>query len=379
MKARTKMILMLGASAVVFGGVFGFTMFRDKMIKQYFATMPKPVMAVTADQVREENWSSTVAAVGSLKAVNGVDVSAQVAGQVREIRFQSGQKVKKGDLLVRLDAEVEASEMRSAQAERELAAAQERRSRTLASSNFASQAALDKAEADLKVKEAKVAQLAAQVAKKSIHAPFDGVVGLRKIDVGQYLQPGQAIVNLQDLSTLLVQLSVSQKEVAGLAAGLAIRAIVDAWPGRAFDGVITAIEPEIDAKSGMAILEAKIPNPDEALRPGMFAKVEIGLAGERSVLTVPVQAVSYNLHGDTLFVIREGKDNKTVERLAVELGERRDGRIAAKGELKKGDLVVTAGQLKLETGSLVTLAAEDPLKPALQAARGGDSQAEAKP
>ncbi|CAA7627010.1 Membrane-fusion protein [Candidatus Terasakiella magnetica] len=366
MRAK-RMIIMLVASGVVFGGVFGFVSFRNTMIKQFFATMPKPVITVTAAKAGQGEWRSVVPAVGTLQAVNGVDISGSMAGLVKDIAFQSGQEVKRGQVLLRLDTDVEQSDLRSAQAEQELARTSFDRSAALLRSNTVSVSALEKAEAELKVKQAKVAGLHAQIAKKSILAPFDGALGVRKVDLGQYLQPGQTIVNLQDLSLMLCDFTVSQKDLAVVTVGEVVRMTTDAWPGQMFEGSIAAIEPLVEAKTGMVGVQARFPNTQRNLRPGMFAKIEVARPGADLVVTVPNSAVAYNLHGDAVFLVREetGADGKTVrkaERAVVELGERRDGMVVIKKGVAPGDLVVTSGQVKLENGSLIQLAAEDPLK-----------------
>lgn len=362
MKAK-RLIIMLAGSAVVFGGVFGFVAFKNTMIKQYFATLPKPVVTVTIATAAQEDWRATVPAVGTLQAVNGVDIAGSMAGLIKEIAFQSGQEVKRGQVLARLDADVEQGDLRSAEAELGLARTSYDRNVALLRSNTVSVAALEKTEAELKVRQAKVAGLHAQIAKKTVNAPFDGVLGVRKIDLGQYVQPGQVIVNLQDLSLMLCDFSVSQKELAAVSVGQPVRMSADAWPGQGFDGTIAAIEPLVDAKTGMVTVQAKFPNPDRRLRPGMFAKIEIARAATEKVVTVPISAVSYNLHGDAVFVVRDGAEGKTTaERAVVQLGERKDGVVVVRQGVKPGDRVVTSGQVKLENGSLVQIAVDDPLK-----------------
>lgn len=366
MKAK-RMIVMLVGSAVVFGGVFGFVNFRNSMIKQYFASMPKPVVAVTTATASLDVWRSVVPAVGTLQAVNGVDIAGSMSGLVKEIAFQSGQEVRRGQLLLRLDTDVELGDLHSAEAELALARTSYDRSRALLRSDTVSVAAVEKTEAELKVRQAKVGGLQAQIAKKSVTAPFDGVLGVRRVDLGQYLQPGQVIVNLQDLSLMLCDFTVSQKDLAVVQVGQPVRMTSDAWPGQAFDGTIAAIEPLVDAKTGMMGVQAKFPNPDRRLRPGMFAKIEIVRPTGDRVVTVPTSAVSYNLHGDAVFVVRDGsaadgKPVKTVERAVVQLGDRRDGVVVVRQGIAVGDVVVTSGQVKLENGSLVQIAAEDPLK-----------------
>jgi membrane fusion protein (multidrug efflux system) len=368
MKAK-RMIIMLAGSALVFGGVFGFVAFKNHMIKQFFATMPKPVVAVTVAKAQLADWRAVVPAVGTLQAVNGVDISGATAGLVKSIAFESGQEVKKGNVLVQLDTDVEMGDLRSAQAELALAKTSHDRNIKLVRSDTVSVAALEKTEAELKVKQAKVAGLQAQIAKKTITAPFDGRLGVRKIDLGQYLQPGQMVVNMQDLSLMLCDFTVSQKDLALVNVGQPVRMTTDAWPDVAFEGSVAAIEPLVDAKTGMVSVRARFSNAEGRLRPGMFARIEIERPSGPPVVTVPASAVSYNLHGDAVFVIKEeaGADGKTVskaERNVVSVGERKDGLVVIKSGISVGDTVVTSGQVKLEHGSLVQPAASDPLKTA---------------
>lgn len=361
---KKRMIVMLVGTGIVLGGVFGFVAFRNKMIANYFANMPKPVVSVTVEPAAAEEWRDTVPAVGTLAAVNGVDISASAAGLVKEINFESGQKVKKGQMLLRLDTEVEQGDLRSAQAEAELARTSAARSRQLVRTDSVSQAALDKAEAELKVREAKVAALRAQIDKKVVYAPFDGVLGVRKVDLGQYLNPGTPIVNLQDLSTMLADFTVSQKNLGAVGIGERIQMTTDAWPGRVFQGEVAAVEPQVDAKTGMVLVQGRFPNPEGILRPGMFAKIEIVRPAVAKVTTIPVSAVSYNLHGDAIFVVKDGDGGKLAQRSVVRLGERREGRVAVVSGVSAGELVVTSGQLKLENGAKVEVAEKDPLKQA---------------
>ena len=353
---------MLAVSSVVFGGVFGFVQFKNKMIKDYFANMPKPVITVTAQPAAAEQWQNAVPAVGTLQAVNGVDISSSVSGLVKEIAFQSGQSVKKGQLLLRLDTDVEQTDLRSAQADADLARISANRQRALVRTDAVSQAAVDKAEAELKVKEARVAGIRATIEKKAVFAPFDGVLGVRKVDLGQYVQPGQTIVNLQDLSVMLADFTVSQKDLAAMQVGAALVMTTDAWPGRVFEGTVAAVEPKVDEKTGMVMAQGRFPNADGSLRPGMFARIEVLRSALANVITVPVSAVSYNLHGDSVFVVKDGADGKEAVRTFVQLGDRRDGKVAVLSGLAAGDMVVTSGQVKLDTGSLVDIRADDPLK-----------------
>lgn len=351
------MIVMLLVSGVLFGGVFGFVAFRNHMIKQFFANMPVPVVPVTAEPAQAQAWDMVVPAIGTLEAINGVDVSAQVAGLVQEIAFQSGQAVTKGQVLLRLDADVEKAQLHSAEAQLVLARASAQRARTLARTAAGTAANLDKAESDLLVAQAAVEQLKAQIDKKVVTAPFTGVLGVRKADQGGYLQAGASVVTLQDLSVMLANFSVSQKDLARVAPGQAIRLTTDAYPGQVFPGMVTAIEPLVDAKSGMVAVQARVPNPNATLLPGLFAKVEVVRPDRAPVVTVPQSAITYNLYGDSVFVVKPGEgDSREVARASVQVGDRRDGAIAIVSGVQPGDLIVTSGQVKLENGSKVKLA-----------------------
>ncbi|HTH16900.1 MAG TPA: efflux RND transporter periplasmic adaptor subunit, partial [Magnetospirillum sp.] len=323
--------------------------------------MPKPVVSVTAQAAVAESWRQTVPAVGTLQAVNGVNIASSVSGLVKEISFQSGQGIKKGQLLVRLDTDVEQSDLRSAMADADLARISANRQRTLVRSDTVAQAAVDKAEAELKVKEAKVAGIRATIDKKAVFAPFDGALGVRKVDLGQYVQPGQAIVNLQDLSVMLADFTVSQKDLAAVQVGSPIIMTTDAWPGRVFEGTIAALEPKVDEKTGMLAAQGRFANADGALRPGMFAHIEVARPLISEVVTVPVSAVSYNLHGDSVFLVKEAEGGKQAVRTFVMLGERKDGKVAVLKGINAGDLVVTSGQVKLDTGSKVDVREDNPL------------------
>ena len=269
-------------------------------------------------------------------------------------------------MLVQLDTDVEMGDLRSAQAELALAKTSHDRNIKLVRSDTVSVAALEKTEAELKVRHAKVAGLQAQIAKKTITAPFDGRLGVRKIDLGQYVQPGLMVVNLQDLSLMLCDFTVSQKDLALVSVGQTVRMSTDAWPGAVFEGQVAAIEPLVDAKTGMVSVQARFPNAEGRLRPGMFARIEIERPMGAPVVTVPASAVAYNLHGDAVFVIKDeaGADGKMVskaERAVISVGERKDGLVVIKSGVEAGDIVVTSGQVKLEQGSRVQVAAADPL------------------
>lgn len=365
---RLKGIVFIIVSVALFGFVIVFsnyllpTVIIPNAIRGSFANKPPaPVTVATAERAE---WGKSLQAVGILQARSGVQVSAQVSGQIREILFQSGQTVRRGQILLRLDSDVEQTELRSAQAELGLAETTVNRQRALARSGTVSTAALDTSEADVKVRTAKVAQMNATIQKKTVTAPFEGVLGVRKIDLGQYLQPGQVIVDLQDLSAMLLDFSVPQKDLAMVKVGGALRLSTDAYPGRTFDGKVLAIEPAVDRQTGMVAVQGQFSNDEGLLRPGLFTRVEIVLAEREQVVTVPQLAVTYNLYGDAVYVVApvEGQDGKfKAQRIVVQVGERRDGKVAIRSGLNGGERVVTTGQVKIQDGSMVAIQDVNPL------------------
>ncbi|WP_041794632.1 efflux RND transporter periplasmic adaptor subunit [Pararhodospirillum photometricum] len=369
-----RMAIMVVGATVLFGGVIGFTQFKQKMIEDYFAHMPRPLVTVTAETATQEHWSVSVPAVATLRAVNGVDVSPSVAGQITALRFQSGQMVRQGEPLVQLDIDEEQSLLASARASASLARITAARASSLVRTSAGTRASLDDAEAQVRITEAKINEIEAQIAKKTIRAPFSGQLGVRLVDLGEYVAAGQALVNLQDLSVILADFSVSQRDLSLLQPGAPLTLTSDAWPDRTFEGSVTAVAPQINAKTGMVSVEGRFPNPDGTLRPGMLARVKVMQPVQENVLTVPVSAVTYALSGDAVFVLRPApaadadtkpdaksdtpkadtpKPDAQAERVRITLGERRGDRVVVKEGLSDTDRVVTSGQMKLENGSLV--------------------------
>ncbi|GEO80748.1 efflux RND transporter periplasmic adaptor subunit [Pararhodospirillum oryzae] len=357
-----RMAIMVVGGTVLFGGVIGFTQFRQKMIAEYFANLPVQVVTVTAEPVARESWRVSVPAVGTLRARSGVDVSPSVGGQVQAILFDSGRMVRKGDVLVQLDADEEESQLASARATANLAHITASRAQRLAQTAAGTRANLDEANAQVGVAEANIKEIQARIAKKTIRAPFSGRLGVRQVDLGAYVNAGQTLVNLQDLSVIMADFTVSQRDLALLSVGAGVELTTDSWPGRTFMGTITAIAPQIDANTGMVRVEARFDNPDDALRPGMLTHVEVIRPESQTVLSVPVSSVTYSLSGDAVFVLGplpEGAPagaEAAVERVVVALGERRGDRVAVASGLEDGQRIVTSGQMKLQNGSLVTIA-----------------------
>jgi membrane fusion protein (multidrug efflux system) len=361
-----KMLFMLIGSVVIFGGVFfkifsGFAAMQEAM-----ANMPVPVVNVTAQPAAAAEWGVEVSAIGVLEANRGVDVTTSVAGLIQQIKFESGQNVTQGQVLVQLDADVERANLASAQASLKLAKADLARGESLRSSDNISKATLEQRQSQYEVASAEVAALSAQIEKKVITAPFTGELGIRKVNVGQYLDPGNPIVNIQDLTKMLVNFSVSQKELSDLKVGQSVRMMTDAYPITTFEGSITAIEPLVNQQTGMVEVQGTFDNAEGLLRPGMFAKLAVQLPARMDVVVVPQTAISYSLYGDFVYVAKEGKSEQgeaitTVERRIVKTGERRNGQIIVEDNLKAGEIVVTSGQIKLDSGTRVAIAKEDTL------------------
>lgn len=363
-----KMLFMLIGSFVIFGGVFfkifsGFAAMQEAM-----ANMPAPVFNITAQPAEAAEWGVEVSAIGVLEANRGVDVTTSVAGIIQQIKFESGEKVSQGQVLAQLDADVERANLASAQALLKLARADLERGQSLRSSDNISKATLEQRQSQYEVASAEVVGLSAQIEKKVINAPFDGELGIRKVNVGQFLNPGTPIVNIQDVSKMLVNFSVSQKELSDLKVGQEIRMTTDAYPITTFQGAVTAIEPLVNQQTGMVEVQGTFDNAQGLLRPGMFAKLAVQLPIRKKVIVVPQSAISYSLYGDFVYVTKQDKSKEgeaitTVERRIVKSGERRNGQIAVENGLKPGEIVVTSGQIKLDNGTRVAISQEKTLVP----------------
>jgi membrane fusion protein (multidrug efflux system) len=354
MRWNKKLLTVVAASTLVLGGIFGAIAAREHFTAAYFANLPEPVVPVTAAPVQREQWERRVAAVGVLEAPQGVDVSPSLPGTVQQVLFESGQAVAAGAPLLRLDADMERAELRSAEAQLALARTEAQRATSLGRIQAIARASVDQAQAAVQVRAAEVERLRAQIDKKTVAAPFAGVLGIRQVDVGQYLEAGTAVVNLQNLSAMLVNFNVSQKHLPALAVGQTLLMGTDAYPERIFQGRLTSIAPQVDPQSGMVSLQGRFDNADRALRPGLFGKLEIVLPQPDSVLSVPNTAISYSLYGNAVYVLSRGDDEITrVKRVPVTTGVRRGEAIAITAGLSDDAEVVTVGLLRLSDGARV--------------------------
>ncbi len=321
-----------------------------------FAAPPESVSTVVA---REEKWQGTLTAIGSVTAVQGVTVTPEIAGLVREIAFESGAVVSTSNLLVRLDTSAEEAQLRALEAQEELARINLARERTLRTQNLVPQSELDTAEATLKQTQGNADNIRATIEKKTIRAPFAGRLGIRRVNLGQYLETGKPIVSLQSLTPVYAEFSLPQQELARLKTGMRVHVTTDAYPGRTFEGTLTAINPDLDAQTRSVGLQATFENPEQLLRPGMFARVEVLLPEEQTVLAVPATSVLSAPYGDSVYVVESqpGKDNDkpglAVRQQFIRTGTARGDFVSVESGLKPGERIVSAGIFKLRNGMSV--------------------------
>lgn len=340
-------------SLLLFGSLFGWKFFQ---IHQAINSIQLPPPAVVAAaSVQRSEWQSSLSAIGSLVAVEGIDVSSEVAGKVRAIHFESGQKVQRGQLLLELDASTDIAELEGLQANLQLELAKFARSKQLIARYFISKADYDINKATLDEAKAVVAAKQFVIEKKCIVAPFSGQLGIRKVSVGQYLAAGDAIVPLQKLNPIYADFALPENHLASLKVNQPLTLAVQAYPEQLFKGHITAINSGIDVATRAIKIRATLDNTEQLLHPGMFVDVQVQLSDIKSVLTVPDTAITYNPYGDSVFIIESGKQGLTVQLKQVVTGETREGRVEIVKGLQENEQVVSAGQVKLRNGAPVTL------------------------
>ncbi|MDB6146647.1 MAG: Efflux transporter periplasmic adaptor subunit [Spartobacteria bacterium] len=351
-----------GASwAVVFVLCLLLDMKASQFRKMTATPFAMPATAVSSAPVKEEDWAPTLPAVGSISAVQGAMVAAELSGVVSQVEFQNGGVAKKGDVLVRLETSSEGAQLRTAEADLELARANRDRARDLVARKVISKSELDSAESGFGQKQGIVDNMRSMIGKKEVHAPFDGQLGIRQVNVGQMINAGQQVVALTALDPVFVDFALPQQELSKLSDGLEVQVQTDAVPGRQFKGKLTAINSMVDAITRNVSLQATLDNHDHALRPGMFAKAEIILPEKQKTLVVPGSAVSYAPYGDSVYVIEKkkdpktGKESQTIRQQVVRVGEARGDFVAIIKGLQKDQTVVSSGVFKLRNGMAVTI------------------------
>src|SRR5579859_593782 len=366
-----RMIIMLVAVAVVLGLVFGFQAFKGKMVGKAMAGMATAPVTVATMTAAAQDWQPEAKTVGSLRAINGADLSLDIAGVVDQINFNSGDEVKAGTVLARLRLEDDPAKLEALRAAANLAEINYKRDQQQLKAQAISQAVLDTDEANLRSAKAQVAQQEAAMEKKVLRAPFDGRIGIRQVDLGQYLAAGTIIVTLQQLDPIYADFYLPEQQLAILKTGAKVDLNADAYADKTFVGKIIAIDPKVDPQSRNVQVRARFDNGDRQLVPGMYAKVSVDRGASERLVTVPAAAVTYNPYGSTLYVVdditgnpdKDGvyKDDKgqpaqfNIHQTFVTTGQARGDQIAIVKGVKDGEVVVVSGQVKLRNGVKVVV------------------------
>jgi membrane fusion protein (multidrug efflux system) len=361
-KAMIKPLVIMGlAVALVLGGIFAWQRFTGAMMKKYMgasATAPQTVSTMVAATM---SWQARTQALGSLRALRGADLAPQASGVVDQIHFESGNEVPAGAILLKLRPNDDPAKLEQLQAAAVLAEQTYKRDQEQFAAQAISQATLDTDVSTLKSARAQVAAQQALIEEKIIKAPFAGKLGIRQIDEGQYLSAGTTVVTLQALDPIFIDFYVPQQTLASVQAGQAVTATVDTYPGVRFAGAIASINSKVDLASRNVQVRASFHNADRRLLPGMYANVEIDIGTATEQLTLPQTAITYNPYGDTVFLVQQsgvddkGKPKMTAQQRFVQLGATRGDQVAVRSGISAGDVVVTAGQMKLRNGSPVVV------------------------
>jgi multidrug efflux system membrane fusion protein len=360
-----KLALRFGIMAVllliVFGGFWYFNHMREQGMAAFFANMKPPPVPVVMAEATSQSVPRTLPGIGSVTAVHQVSVAPEIGGRVTQIMFEAGATVRAGDPLLQLNDQPEQGDLLSFRAQARLAGINLRRATQLASRQYETQANVDTYQSQLDQANAGIAKTEALIAEKLVRAPFSGVLGIRQVDLGQYLNAGTMLVTLTDLDTLYVNFTLPEQNKAALKLGQTVAVAVDAFPGRSFPAQLTTVEPQVGTDTRTIKLQATLKNPDHLILPGMFANAKVVLPPQPDVVTVPETSVDYSLYGDSVFLIvdgaadAEGKPTLKVKRTFVKTGDRFDNKVAILSGLKAGDRVSNSGQLKLNDGAVVTL------------------------
>jgi len=363
-----RMIIMLVAVAVVLGLVFGFQAFKGVMVGKAMSGMASAPQTVATVTATAQDWQPESKTVGSLRAINGADLSLDIAGVVDQINFNSGDEVKAGAVLIRLRAEDDPAKLEALKASERLAEITYQRDQQQLKAQAISQAVLDSDEANLRSAKAQVAQQEALIEKKTLRAPFDGRVGIRQVDIGQYLAVGTTVVTLQQLDPIYSDFYLPEQDLAQLKVGAKVDLTVDAYAGQTFVGKIIALDPKVDPQSRNVQIRARFENADRKLVPGMYAKVAVEQGAPAHYVTLPAAAITYNPYGSTVYIVdgvdpkdKDHKDDKgqptqySVHQTFVTTGLARGDQIAVVKGVKEGDTVVVAGQVKLRNGVHVVI------------------------
>lgn len=366
---KRQIIVAVGIVIAIFIVLAGVKALQIKTLINFGKTYVPPPETVSSATATEENWHDTLTAIGTITADQGVIIAPEIAGTVTEIDFESGANVNKGDLLLKLDASTEEAQLRSAEAQADLARVTAERTRKLRADGTSSQSELDQAEATLKQAEGNADNIRATIDKKNIRAPFTGQLGIRQVNLGEQIDVGKGVVSLQALSPVFADFTLPQQDLAKISTGLSVRVTTDSYPGTNFEGEITAINPDLESDTRSVKLRAKFANADKLLRPGMFIRAEVLLPGDEKVLVIPSTALLSAPYGDAVYVITptvaDGKTNLVVQQKFIRTGRAHGDFVSVVTGLQPGDEVVTAGIFKLRNGVNVSVNNTDTPQPSL--------------
>ncbi len=361
---KKRMVIMIVFLLIIFGGVFGWDALRIYFMKQFFAHFQMPPATISTATAQQAKWQSSYKSVGTFVAVNGVEVSPEVAGVITQITFDSGDMVQQGQLLVKLDDSVEQASLKSSEAALVLATLSFKRIESLFQRKVASAADYDTAKATLEQDQANVEGIKAQIAQKNITAPFTGKVGIRQINLGQYVSPGTPLVSLQAIAPIYVNFYLPEQDLPKIFVGQTVNAHIDMYPNRVFSGKISAINSLVDTNTYNIQIQATFPNADGKLYPGNFASISVIDPNQRNLVIVPSTAVTYSLFGNTVFIVEpqktpekdsNGQEIYVVKQQFVKTGDQTGSKIVILSGIKVGQQLVSAGQNKLEDGTRVVI------------------------
>jgi membrane fusion protein (multidrug efflux system) len=359
MRKPAKMMLII--VGLLFGSIIIYKVFIGIMMKRYFAAHANPVMTVSTEKVKYSSWDPLLKAVGSVSTVLGVNVTAQLGGMIQSIPFESGETVKAGRILVQQNADTQIAQLHQIEANEKLAQITYDRDKAQYKVKAVSKQQVDSDLQNLKSLQAQVVQQTATVVKLTIRAPFSGRLGISKINPGQYLNPGDTVVTLQQLDPIYVDFNLPQQVVSQLHVNQSVTMVSDSYPNKIFSGKITTVSPIVDETTRNIEIEATLSNPNGELLPGMFGNVEVKAGNSKPLLTVSQTAITFNPYGEIAYIVKQdGKDmnDKPVlkaQQVFVETGETRGDQVTIVSGLKAGEIVVSSGQLKLKNGTRVSI------------------------
>lgn len=351
-----RMILMLVAVGVLFGGIFGYKAVGNYFMNQFLDNMPVPPATISVAEVTEAEWRPEATAVGTFRAVNGAELTTEASGIVTGIHFENGAEVTQGQRLVSLDIEADEAELERLQAAERLALVELNRHERLYRENSISESELQRRESEAAQTTAAVKAQQARINQKTIRAPFDGISGIRQVNLGQYVATGSPVVSVQSLDPIYLNFTLPERRLPLLHVGQRVNAAADAYPETTFSGKITAIEPAVQESTRTFLVQATLTNPELLLQPGMFGRVQVDIGEPSTVKLVPQTAIQFNPYGNSVFIVREDDDGTLrAHQRFVMTGERRGDLISILDGLEVGDRIASSGLLKLRTGSVVII------------------------